>query len=79
MLIVNGFLENGVFVPETTLFNIKGRQKAVLNIEESVENERQKRIEAWREFSMSIKASNEKLEGEPLRLRFKTPENIEIL
>jgi len=74
MLVVNGYLENGVFIPEISLPNIKGRQKAVLNI---VENERQKMHEAWREFSRTIRACNEELEGKPVRLRFKTPEDIE--
>ena len=33
MLVVNGFLENGVFIPEKPLSDIRGRQKAVLNID----------------------------------------------
>jgi len=35
MLVVNGFFENGVFVPEKPLtsFTVKGRQRAVLNID----------------------------------------------
>jgi hypothetical protein len=39
MLVVNGFFENGVFVPEKplTAFTVKGRQRAVLNIDNTVE------------------------------------------
>jgi hypothetical protein len=78
MLVVNGFLENGVFTPEVTLFNIKGRQKAILNIEEPADEKiKQERVEAWREFSRAIKVSNEELEGEPERINFKIPEEIE--
>ena len=33
MLVVNGILENGVFIPEKPLTGIKGRPKAVLRIE----------------------------------------------
>ncbi len=40
MLAVNGFFENGVFVPEKplTAFTVKGRRRAVLNIDNSVES-----------------------------------------
>jgi hypothetical protein len=33
MLVVNGFFENGVFIPEKPLAGIIGRQKAVLRID----------------------------------------------
>ena len=42
MLVVNGFFENGVFIPEKPLADIKGRQKAVLNI--GYEDEKQERL-----------------------------------
>ncbi len=35
MLVINGFFENGVFVPEKPLTHIKGRQRASLSIEET--------------------------------------------
>jgi len=79
MLVVNGFFENGVFVPEKPLTNIKGRQRAVLNIDETDKNEKQERLSAWQEFSHVIRTNNEPLEGEPQRIRFKTPEEIEAL
>jgi len=79
MLVVNGFFEDGVFVPEKPLANIKGRQRAVLNIDETDRNEKQERLCAWREFSRVIRTSNELLEGEPEKIRFRTPEEIEAL
>jgi len=79
MLVVSGFFENGVFVPDRPLANIKGKQRAVLNIEEMDDGKKQARIDAWREFSRAVKASGEMLEGEPERVRFKTPEQIESL
>jgi hypothetical protein len=79
MLVVNGFFENGVFVPEKPLTNIKGRQRAVLNIDETNKNENQERINAWQEFSRVIRSNNETLEGEPERIHFRTPEEIEAL
>ena len=77
MLVVEGFFENGVFVPKKPLANIKGRQRAVLSIDEKGNDEEQERLNAWREFSRAIRASEEKLEGEPERIRFKSPEEIE--
>lgn len=77
MLIIDGFIESGVFIPEKPLTNIKGRQKAVLHIED--EFEKQNRITAWKEFSQAIKSCDEILEGEPERIRFRTPEDIEAL
>jgi hypothetical protein len=79
MLVVNGFFENGVFVPEKPLANIKGRQKAVLNIGEIGKDEKQERLCAWREFSRAIRASDEELNGEPERIRFRTMEEVEAL
>jgi predicted DNA-binding antitoxin AbrB/MazE fold protein len=79
MLVVNGFFENGVFIPEKPLVNIKGRQRAVLNIEETDKDDKQNRLRAWQEFSHAIRTSDEKLEGEPQRIRFRTPQEIEVL
>ena len=79
MLVINGFFENGVFIPEKPLVNIKGRQRAVLNIDETDKDEKQRRLNAWREFSRTIRASDEILEGEPERIRFRTPEEVEAL
>ena len=77
MLIINGFFENGVFVPEKPLTNIKGKQKAVLQIID--EDEKQSRLTAWKEFSKAIRESDEVLEGEPERIRFKSPEEVDSL
>jgi len=79
MLVVNGFFENGVFVPEKPLATIKGRQRAVLNIEETDKDDKQNRLKAWQEFSHAIRTSDEILEGEPQRIRFRTPQEIDTL
>jgi hypothetical protein len=76
MLVVEGFLENGVFIPSKPLIDIKGRQYATLTIAENEEKERQERITAWRQFGEAIINSDEKLEGEPERLRFRIIEEI---
>jgi len=77
MLVVNGFFENGEFIPDKPLANIKGRQRAVLSIDETSKNEKQERLSAWQEFSRVIRTSDEALEGEPERIRFRTPEEID--
>ena len=77
MLVVEGFFENGVFIPKEPLSAIKGRQRAVLRIDETDDIEKQKRLNAWQEFSSAIRASDEILEGEPEGMRFRAPEEIE--
>jgi hypothetical protein len=79
MLIINGFFENGVFVPETPCSAISGRQKAFLSIAGPEQDNVQNRRNAWREFSRAIRNSGETLAGEPQRTRFKAPEEIEAL
>ena len=74
MLVVEGFLENGVFIPSKPLNYVKGRQHATLTITENEEKERKERITAWRQFGEAVMNSNEELEGEPERLRFRTIE-----
>jgi hypothetical protein len=76
MLVVEGFLENGVFIPQKPLVEIKGRLNATLTIIEDDEKERQERITAWRQFGESVLNSDEVLEGEPERFRLRTIENI---
>ena len=40
MLVVEGFFENGVFVPQKPIIDIKGRLNAALTITEDEEKER---------------------------------------
>jgi predicted DNA-binding antitoxin AbrB/MazE fold protein len=54
MLIVDGFFENGVFVPEKPLTVITGRKRAVLNIDntdETVEEKSARREKAYQHFT----------------------------
>jgi hypothetical protein len=70
MFVVEGFLENGVFVPQKPLIDIKGRLNATLTITEDEEKERQERVTAWRQFGEAVLNSDEVLEGEPERFQF---------
>jgi len=72
MLIIEGFFENGVFVPNKPLVKITGRVNATLTIAEYPDKERQERMTAWRQFGESVLSSNEVLEGEPERFRFRS-------
>ena len=76
MLVIDGFFENCVFIPQKPINHIEGRKKAVLRI--IYFDEKQERLNAWKEFSQAIKASDEVLEGEPERLSFKSPEDMSI-
>ena len=54
MLVVNGFFEDGVFIPEKPIIAVKGRQRAVLNIDntgETAEEKDMKKQEAFYLFS----------------------------
>jgi len=74
MLVVEGFFENGVFTPQKPLVNVKGRLNATLTIDENEDKDRQERITAWRQFGEAVLSSDEVLEGEPERFRFRTVE-----
>ena len=50
MLVVDGYFENGVFVPEKPLTAITGRQRAVLNIDNTDETEEEKRTKRQKAF-----------------------------
>ncbi|MDR2899891.1 MAG: hypothetical protein LBV20_00020 [Treponema sp.] len=44
MLVINGFFEDGVFIPDTPIAHIKGRQRANLNIEDTDKKEKDTNI-----------------------------------
>jgi len=50
MLVVDGFFENGVFIPEKPITTIKGRQRAVLNIDSTDETSEEKRAKGQEAF-----------------------------
>ena len=76
MLIVDGFLENGVFIPNKPIIDVKGRQSATLTISTNDEIDRQDQIFAWKQFGEAILNSNEELVGSPERIKFKDIEEI---
>jgi len=72
MLVVEGFLENGVFTPNKPLADVKGRKYATLTVTENEEKERQERMTAWQQFGEAVINSGEELAGNPERFQFRT-------
>jgi len=80
MLVVDGYFENGVFTPNKPVVNVNGRQEATLTIKESDIQEQQERIKRWGEIKkMLADSDDELLEGEPERVHFMTPEEIDAV
>jgi len=80
MLVVDGYFENGVFTPNKPVVNVNGRQEATLTIKENVAQEQQERIKRWGEIKkMLADSDDELLEGEPERVHFMGPEEIDAL
>ena len=55
MLVVDGFFENGVFIPEKPIIAVKGRKRAVLNIDSADETSEEKRAKGQEAFQRFTK------------------------
>jgi predicted DNA-binding antitoxin AbrB/MazE fold protein len=80
MLVINGFIENGVFIPNQPI-PIQERRGALLKIEDISKTEEEKRRlnnEAWDIFLKEIKNIEEELPDDfPIRMgNFRTPEKL---
>ena len=78
MLIIQGFFENGVFIPNEPVVCFKGRQEATLTIQEK-KNEEREYIDQWTEILEDLQNCDEELTGDPERIHFKIPEEIDTL
>jgi hypothetical protein len=81
LLTFQGYFEAGQFVADTPIRIPEGRKTIVTVLDEKVEkaNERENYIAYWNKIIEDIQNSDEVLEGEPERIRFKTPEEIDAL
>ena len=80
MLVVQGFFENGVFVPSEQVPSLKGRQEATLTIQEAgKKKENQEQVKIWAEILDDLRNCKEELSGEPERTHFRTPHEIDAL
>jgi predicted DNA-binding antitoxin AbrB/MazE fold protein len=79
MLILTGFLENGKFIPDNPV-SLPEKARVVVNVEEKEEEkEKQERIKKWNEIKEEILNCDEKLDGYPTPVKFRTPEEIDLL
>jgi predicted DNA-binding antitoxin AbrB/MazE fold protein len=83
MLIIDGFIENGVFIPNQPIPTYE-RMKASLEIREGSKTQealraRRERIKTWKEFGEAILNCDEELTGEPEPIKFRTLEELEAL
>jgi hypothetical protein len=81
LLTFQGYFEAGQFVADTPVQIPEGRKTIITVLDEKVDkaNERENYITYWNKIIEDIQNSNEVLEGEPERIRFKTPEEIDAL
>jgi hypothetical protein len=81
LLTVEGYFEAGRFIADTPI-QIPERRKTIITVlDEKVdkENGQERYIAYWNKIIEDIQNSDEVLEGEPERIRFKTPEEIDAL
>jgi hypothetical protein len=81
LLTFQGYFEAGQFVADTPVQIPEGRKTIITVLDEKVDkaSERENYITYWNKIIEDIQNSNEVLEGDPERIRFKTPEEIDAL
>ena len=81
LLTFQGYFEAGQFVADTPIQIPEGRKTIITVLDEKVDkaNEREDYRAYWNRIIEDIQNSDEVLEGEPERIRFKTPEEIDAL
>ncbi|MDR1031109.1 MAG: hypothetical protein LBL76_09595 [Treponema sp.] len=81
LLVVEGYFEGGRFIADTPVQIPEGKKTIVTVLDEEVnkDKERENYVAYWNKIIEDIQNSDEVLEGEPERIRFKTPEEIDAL
>jgi hypothetical protein len=81
LLTFQGYFEAGRFIADTPIRIPEGRKTIITVLDEKIdkENERKNYIAYWNKIIGDIQNSDEALEGEPERIHFKTPEEINTL
>jgi hypothetical protein len=81
LLVVEGYFEEGRFITDTPVHIPEGRKTIVTVLDEAVnkDNKRENYVAYWNKIIEDIQNSDEALEGEPERVHFKTPEEIDAL
>jgi hypothetical protein len=80
LLVLEGYFEGGRFITDTPYIP-EGKKTIVTVLDETVDGEKEQKAyqKLWDEIIDAIETSDEVLEGEPERLRFRTPEETEAL
>jgi hypothetical protein len=81
LLTFQGYFEAGQFIADTPT-QIPERKRTIITVlDEEIDKgkEREDYIAYWNGIIADIKNSDEVLEGEPERIRFKTPDEIDAL
>jgi hypothetical protein len=81
LLAVEGYFEAGRFVTDTPVHIPEGKRAIVTVLDEAVDKDKERKdyVAYWNKIIEDIQNSDEVLEGEPERIRFKTPEEIDAL
>jgi hypothetical protein len=81
MLAFQGYFQSGRFVTDNPV-QIPERKKTIVTVlDEGIDEDRERKAyqRLWDEIIDEIENSDETLEGEPERLRFRNPEETELL
>jgi hypothetical protein len=82
LLVLEGYFNEGRFITDTPYIP-EGKKTIVTVLDEAVNTDKEKERENykayWDKIIKDIQNSNEVLEGEPERIHFKTPEEIDAL
>ena len=81
LLSIEGYFEAGRFIADTPVSIPEGKKTIVTVLDEVVNKDSEQKAyqRLWDEIIDEIEHSDEVLEGEPECLRFRTPEETEVL
>jgi hypothetical protein len=81
LLTFQGYFEAGRFIADPPVHIPEGKKTIVTVLDEAADRDKKREAykKLWDEIIDEIENSDEVLEGEPERLRFRTPEETEAL
>ena len=77
MLVITGIFDHERFIPDTPV-SIPEKQKVKVIVEDPAEDTKTY-AQKWAELGEAVLACDEELSGEPVRVQFRTPEEVEAL
>ena len=81
LLTFQGYFKEGHFVPDTPVQIPEGKKTIVTVLDEAADEkaEEMRQSKLWDKIFEEIKNCDEELLGEPERVRFRTPEEVDAL